>query len=326
MALAAPAGLPAATSFASVSPVETQNTATMSETITSVGQDNSLADTEKLCLDDNFGRSRLKKLLQSQRKVILTFDDGPHPHSTPYILDILKQRNLKAVFFILGLQANKFPNLVKRIHEEGHIIGNHTYGHKNLATMSPEAIEKEIEKTSNLLEKITGERPKYLRPPYGATNKKVIEVVNKAGMKIVLWTVDTRDWRSKSEKAILNEIDRQLSISKGKLKGGAILMHDIYPATVKALGPVLDKLAANDYKIAAINKLGSTEEEFWAVKSPVMSKGSICTRHADPEISHNPFLISLIKGKKKAKPSHYAMLKAKKEGHLLLYLAKTEIK
>lgn len=323
-ALTIPTILPAATSFASISPVETKSAVDKSESLATAEQEEDLAGSEQLCVDTNFGRTRLKELLQDTRKVVLTFDDGPHPTTTPYILDILKKRNIKAIFFVLGLQANKYPELVKRIHDEGHIVGNHTYGHKNLAAMSPTEIKKEIMKSSNLIEKITGEKPTFLRPPYGACNKKVIATVNEAGMHTVLWTVDTRDWKSKNEKSILSEVDRQLAISKGNFRGGAILMHDIYPSTVRALGPVLDKLASNDYKVAAINNLGNTEAEFWSVKAPVISKNYV-VKHINPEVSGNPFMISILKEKKKTKPSHMAMLKAQKEGNLIIFLTTSGI-
>ena len=101
-------------------------------------------------------------------------------------------------------------------------------------------------------------------------------------------------------------------------------MHDIYPSTVRALGPVLDKLASNDYKVAAINNLGNTEAEFWSVKAPVISKNYV-VKHINPEVSGNPFMISILKEKKKTKPSHMAMLKAQKEGNLIIFLTTSGI-
>ena len=322
--LSIPAVLPADTSFASVSPVENKSEVVMADSLDASEQEVPFVSSEQLCVDSNFGRTRLKSLLHDQRRVVLTFDDGPHPNTTPHVLDILRKRNLKAVFFLLGVQAKKYPNIVKRIHDEGHIIGNHTYGHKNLSAMSPKEISNEIEKASSLLENITGERPKYLRPPYGASCKKVVNAVNEAGMKIVLWTVDTRDWSSKNEKAILKEIDKQLHLVKGNPIGGAILMHDIYPSTVRALDKILDKLATSEYKVTALNNLGNTESEFWSAKYPVMSKEFEPITHADPEICQNPYMISLLKERPKTKPSHIAMLKAKREGALLLFLAQAD--
>ena len=320
VALTIPTILSAATSYASVSPIGNPSSATKAESLTAEVQEDNLEKSDQLCIDTNLGRTRLKELLLNKRGVALTFDDGPNHHTTPYILDILKKRHLKAVFFVLGVQANKYPDIVKRIHDEGHIVGNHTYGHKNLAKLKPAAIKKEIESTNKLIEKITGTKPKFIRPPYGSVNKAVVEAINEEGMSMVLWTVDTKDWHSKNEKAVLKEVDRQLHISSGKCIGGAILMHDIYPSTVRALDPVLDKLASNNYKVYSVDNLGNTESDFWSVKAPIF-----CTRpislHADPEISRNPLMITLLKDKPKEKVSQMGMLKARKEGNLLIYLA-----
>ncbi|MBQ3644395.1 MAG: polysaccharide deacetylase family protein [Candidatus Riflebacteria bacterium] len=320
MALTIPTILSAATSFASVSPIETKSAVSNTESPSDTNMEENLINSDQLCIDTNLGRSRLKELLLEKRAVALTFDDGPHPLTTPHILDILKKRHVKATFFVLGIQAKKYPELIKRIYDEGHIVGNHTYSHKNLSKLKTAAIKNEIENTNKLIEKITGEKPKYIRPPYGAINKTVISAIKDAGMSMVLWTVDTRDWHSKNEKSVLKEVDRQLHISKGDYIGGAILMHDIYPSTVRSLDPVLDKLAANEYKVYSINNLGNSESDFWSVKTPIICKKPISI-HANPEISKNPLMISLLKEKPKEKVTQLGMLKARKEGNLLIYLA-----
>ena len=321
LALAIPTILSAATSFASVSPVETKSAVSNSETLDSNNKTTNSVQTYK---ETNLDRERLKALLKEKREVVLTFDDGPSPHTTPHILDILKKRHLRAAFFVLGVQANKYPDIIKRMYEEGHIIGNHTYAHKNLAKLKPAQIKKEIESTNNLIEKITGERPIFLRPPYGAINKSVVAAIKEEKMNMVLWTVDTRDWKSKNEKAILKEVDKQLHISDGKHIGGAILMHDIYPTTVTALNLVLDKLSVNDYKIYAIDNLGNTESDFWNTKSPTMCKSHLEKVPVDPEVCGNQIIISILKEKPKEKITKIGMIKARKEGNLMLYLAMTK--
>ena len=321
MALTIPTILSAATSFASVSPVGNQSAVSNNESFTSNALEGDINNSDQLCIDTNLGRTRLKNLLLNKKGVVLTFDDGPNPNTTPHILDILKKRNLKATFFVLGVQANKHPEIVKRIHDEGHIVGNHTYGHKNLAKLKQAEIKKEIEKNNILIEKITGEKPKFIRPPYGSVNKHVVEVIKELDMNMVLWTVDTRDWQSKNEKSVLKEVDRQLHISNGESIGGAILMHDIYPSTVRALDPVLDKLAANSYKVYTVNNLGNTESDFWSVKAPVICKRPLGAFHVNPEISGNKLMVSILKEKPKEKYTHMGMLKARKEGNLLVYMA-----
>lgn len=320
--LTIPAVLSAATSFASVSAIENPSTVNKTETLIASEQEDSLIDSEQLCVNNFYGRTRLKELLHNQNKVILTFDDGPSPNTTPYVLDALRARNIKAIFFVLGLQANKHPELVKRIHEEGHIVGNHTYHHKNLAKMTKAQVKKEIDMCSDLIEKITGERPRYFRPPFGAIGKTVTAAATEAGVNVVLWTVDTRDWKSRNEHAVLKEVDKQLGISSNHKHGGAILMHDIYGSTVRSLGPVLDKLAANEIKVASIDKLANTASDFWAVKAPVVFTSPIGRRHINPELSGNPLMIAMLTEKPKARPSSAAMLRASREGSLFLYLAK----
>ena len=184
VAMAMPTILSAATSFASVSPVENKSVASNAESINSTLQEENINNNDQLCIDTNLGRTRLKELLLNRRGAVLTFDDGPHPNTTPHILDILKKRNLKATFFVLGLQAKKYPEIIKRIHDEGHIVGNHTYGHKDLTKLKPAQIKTEIENTNNLIEKITGEKPKFIRPPYGAVNHKVSDAINEAGKRM----------------------------------------------------------------------------------------------------------------------------------------------
>ncbi len=285
-------------------------------------------DPEEIILNDNlaqiggyFSRPRLLKLLGGSRRVILTFDDGPHPRTTPQVLEILRRRNLKAIFFVLGVQAQKYPEIVKQIHDDGHLIGNHSYSHKNLAQLSDEKLADEIGKTSRLIESITGYRPEFLRPPYGAMNRNVLKVANNEGMSIVLWTVDPKDWHSKNELAVLRQIDRQMGIGGGETRGGAILLHDIYPSTVRALEPMLDRLATHEYRITSIDRLDNTAASFWAAKEPNLSRQTIVKVNFNPDNSGNLFLINILKEKKKAEVTPMALLKAHKGGRMLLFLA-----
>ena len=290
---------------------------------------NKYTGSEENFINDNFaslgayyGRPSLLKLLGGSRKVILTFDDGPHPRTTPQVLEILRRRNVKAIFFVLGLQAQKFPELVKQIYDEGHIIGNHSFGHKNLAQLSEEKLREEIGKTSRLIESITGKRPEYLRPPYGAMNKNVLRVAQSEGMKIVLWTVDPKDWQSKNEIAILKSLDRQLGFNNGDFRGGAVLLHDIYPSTVRALQPMLDRMATHEYLITSIDKLDAGSAGFWAAASPSLLRSSFFYKAFDPEVTGNQLLVSMFKKKPRVEKSHMAILKAHKSGNLLAYLIK----
>ncbi len=284
-------------------------------------------DPEETILNDNmaqiggyFSRPKLLKLLGGSRRVILTFDDGPHPRTTPQILEILKRRNLKAIFFVLGLQAQKYPEIVRQIYADGHIIGNHSYGHKNLAQLSEAKLREELGRTSRLIESITGQRPEYLRPPYGAMNRNVLKVANEEGMSIVMWTIDPKDWQSKNELSVQRNVDRQLGIG-GDRRGGAILLHDIYPSTVRALEPVLDRLATHEYRMTSIDKLDSSAATFWAAREPNLLRHASFRREFNPEHTGNHLLVNLLKENKKTELSPMAMLKAHRSGNLLMYLA-----
>jgi len=290
-----------------------------------------LTDPEEVLLDESiahldgyFSRHRLTKMLSGSRRIILTFDDGPHPKTTPQILEILRRRNLKAVFFVLGIQAEKHPELLKQIHDEGHIIGNHSFSHKNLARISPEKLEEELVRTSNIIERVTGKKPEYMRPPYGSMNKQVVSAVHRLGMKIVLWTIDPKDWQHKNETGIVRSLERQLGFGKGDLRGGAILLHDIYPSTVRALEPLLDKLSANEFNISSIDRLDDRNTGFWASTSPQLLKGSVFERRFDVETSGHRVLIGMF-SPKRSERSSMALLKAHRNGNLLAYLVKNPL-
>lgn len=270
-------------------------------------------------LDGYFSRSKLTKLLSGSRRIVLTFDDGPHPKTTPQILEILRRRNLKAIFFVLGIQAEKYPELLKQIHDEGHIIGNHSFSHKNLARISSEKLEEELVRTSNIIERVTGRKPEYMRPPYGAMNKQVVSAVHRLGMKIVLWTVDPKDWQQKNETGIVRSLERQLGFGKGDPRGGAVLLHDIYPSTVRALEPFLDSLSAHEFKISSIEKLDEGSAGFWAACPPHLLKTSVFERKFHVETSGHKLLIGMLQPQKNQRSS-MALLKAHRNGNLLAYL------
>ncbi len=183
---------------------------------------------------------------EDTKKVALTFDDGPHYKYTPMLLDELKKRDVKATFFVLGMNAETNYEIVKRMAEEGHVIGNHTYSHKNLFCLKEEAIKKEIMKTNDIIETLTGSSPKYFRPSYGNYNSNI---VNLANMQVVLWNVDSLDWKSKNSNRITNRVLNKVQ------DGSIILMHDIYKSSVKAAIKIIDKLQSEGYKFVTVEEL-----------------------------------------------------------------------
>ncbi|WP_406601058.1 polysaccharide deacetylase family protein [Lysinibacillus louembei] len=186
-----------------------------------------------------------------QKVLALTFDDGPHQAYTSEILDLLALHGAKATFFIIGENAKKNPALVERIDEEGHEIANHTYTHP-LKTTVPKLIE-EIEQTSELLEQITGNRPKLFRPVGGQYTDAMIDAIAEEGYKVVMWSwhLDTEDWKEPG-------VGKILQIVNSAKEGDVILFHDgggNRQQTVEALKQALPQLKEQGYTFVTISEL-----------------------------------------------------------------------
>jgi peptidoglycan-N-acetylglucosamine deacetylase len=162
------------------------------------------------------------------RKVALTFDDGPSRQHTGTLLDFLKGANIKAVFFVLGslVATAEGKKLMQRAHAEGHLIGNHSYTHPDLTTLSRAKVESELRRTHDLIVGIAG-KCIYFRPPYGATNATVRSVAAQLGYHTILWNVDTLDWKMKDNRWVNH------AISQIKARSNCLVLnHDIHPSTV----------------------------------------------------------------------------------------------
>lgn len=180
------------------------------------------------------------------RKVVaLTFDDGPHEEITPKVLDILKEEGVQATFFLMGEKVEECPKLVKRMMKEGHAVGNHTYSHVDLSSLSTQQAKEEIEHAQEIIEKITGETPILLRPPFG----KVRENEVPEELLEVEWNVDTLDWTGSSAGQILNRVQKQLK------PGAIILMHDQYQGTVEALRDLIRQVRQQGYEFVTVEDL-----------------------------------------------------------------------
>ncbi|AEY66855.1 putative xylanase/chitin deacetylase [Clostridium sp. BNL1100] len=178
--------------------------------------------------------------------VALTFDDGPHPQYTVQILNSLKKYNGHATFFVVGNRAEKFPAVIKQISQNGNQIGNHTYSHTKLTKLSEAGIKKEIKKTSDILQNIIQKKPSIIRPTYGSVNNRV---KSSAGAPLILWSIDTLDWKTKSKTTTVNKV-------VGKVKDGDIvLMHDLYKPTAQAAEAIIQNLTAKGYKLVTIDEL-----------------------------------------------------------------------
>ena len=184
--------------------------------------------------------------MEDRKKIALTFDDGPHPYYTEQLLDGLKERNVKVTFFVLGKHAEEYPDLVQRMNDEGHLIGNHTYSHIQLNKQNRDAFKEELVKTSELIESLTGQEVQYVRPPYGTWDKKFEEELN---MFPVLWTIDPLDWSSSNVAGIVQKVT-----AKAK-ENSIILMHDEYKTTVTAVFQIIDELQEEGYEFVTVDEL-----------------------------------------------------------------------
>ncbi|OGC23646.1 hypothetical protein A2291_03995 [candidate division WOR-1 bacterium RIFOXYB2_FULL_42_35] len=190
--------------------------------------------------------------LNHPKQVALTFDDGPYPVFTEKVLDILKAENVKATFFVVGKRIEENPQILARISQEGHQIGNHTYNHTKITWINEQKLLLELTKTNALIKELTGQECYLFRPPYGTINKAKIKTLEKAGYKIILWSVNADDYYH-----LKTGIRKSNSIIKriiSKTKGDdIILMHDKSKETVAALPRIITRLKKQGYKFVVLN-------------------------------------------------------------------------
>lgn len=183
---------------------------------------------------------------RDNKKIALTFDDGPHPYYTRQLLKGLKERNAKATFFLTGKNVEAYPDIVKEMYEDGHLIGNHTYNHTQLSSRNEEEFKQEIIKTNEVIKEVTGEDTIYIRPPYGSWNK---EFEKELSMFPVLWTVDPLDWCSSDVSCIVKNVCSKVD------ENDIILMHDQYKTTVTAALKIVDRLTEEGYEFVTVDEL-----------------------------------------------------------------------
>ncbi|HET8844114.1 MAG TPA: polysaccharide deacetylase family protein [Ktedonobacteraceae bacterium] len=187
-------------------------------------------------------------------EVALTFDDGPSPAYTPRVLDILKQFNIHATFFDVGNLVETYPDLALQEFKAGHTVGNHTWSHPDLPTLSQKDVTTQLQQTSDALKKAIGVSPVFMRPPYGDINDNVLQVINNFALSTVIWNVDPEDWALPGTPAI---VSRVLS---GVSNGSIVLMHDgggVREQTVQALPTIIEQLRARGYKFVTLSELAA---------------------------------------------------------------------
>lgn len=195
------------------------------------------------------------------KKICLTFDDGPHKVFTPIILDILKQYNIKATFFIVGNRVSDNKDIIKRIIDEGHDIGNHSYNHERFSEMSDQDIFDTINNTNNILNKYFNYTPKYVRAPYGkgCKDERIISIFKKLNLIHIFWNIDSKDWDKQNNYDVI--IDNVLfGLSKSIINKSIILFHDCSSnyeenetMTIKALRKLIPILI-NKYQFVKLHE------------------------------------------------------------------------
>ena len=183
---------------------------------------------------------------EEEKKIALTFDDGPHPYYTEQLLDGLKERGVVVTFFVTGEHAQLHPDIIERMSEEGHLIGNHTYSHMQLTSRNREEFKEELIKTNEIIMEITGQEVIFVRPPYGDWDKSFEAELN---MFPVLWTIDPRDWCSSNVGCITERVLDKAGENE------IILMHDYYGTSVTAALKVVDELLEEGYMFVTVEEI-----------------------------------------------------------------------
>lgn len=204
-------------------------------------------------------RGTIYRVNAFDKVVALTFDDGPSPIWTPKVLDELKKAGLKATFFMIGEYVKRYPQIVKRAQEEGHEIENHSYDHHVLIYYKMDELEREIKDTEEVIKNTTGQITKYFRPPKAWLTTKEKKKIREMGYKVILWTLNSKDWVTFDDKYIVKYIVHNVR------PGDIILFHDgggVFTTeggdrteTVKTIPRLVEKLKGKGYKFVTITEL-----------------------------------------------------------------------
>lgn len=182
------------------------------------------------------------------KRIALTFDDGPYPEITPAILKALEEADVKATFFVVGWRVYEYHDIFTTMNEKGHEVGNHSYDHPHLTSLTAEEIASQLKKTNYAVQKYSGKKPVYLRPPYGSYNDLVLEIVAENDMKVVLWSLNPEDWASPGVDVIISRVLEQAS------DGSVVLLHDTWQ-TAQMLPELITTLKERGYVFVTLSEL-----------------------------------------------------------------------
>jgi peptidoglycan/xylan/chitin deacetylase (PgdA/CDA1 family) len=181
--------------------------------------------------------------------IALTFDDGPMP-DTARLLKTLKAKNVRATFFLVGQMVAEHPELVRQELADGHELGDHSWNHANLPTLSTAGVRSQVTRTQEAVRKATGGVvPQIFRPPYGATNGRVTAIARQFKMPQILWEVDPLDWRDRNTPTVERRVIREAR------RGDIVLMHDIHPTSVSAVPTIIDRLSKEGFTFVTVSEL-----------------------------------------------------------------------
>ena len=188
---------------------------------------------------------KVEKRPSNYKKIALTFDDGPGYYSDE-LLDFLKDRGIHCTFFMVGNLVSSYSKQVKRMYDEGHELGNHSYTHAQLTKLSADGVRAEIRKCDDAIYDATGVYPTVMRPPYGATNNTVLANIP---YPVILWNVDTLDWKYRDADYVAEQV------YKGAGSGNIILCHEIHKTTIAGVKTAIDRLLAEGWKFVTVTEL-----------------------------------------------------------------------
>ncbi len=194
----------------------------------------------------------------TEKVVALTFDDGPHPRYTDEILAILKNEGIRATFFAIGSNIMVYPDVMRRVIDAGHEIGNHTYHHPIVKKTSAAEIEEEIRMTDAILQELGCVASGLFRPPQGMFSPELPAVLKKNQKTAILWNIDTRDWEHRSSKDILTDIEKNLC------GGDIILFHDYISGentTIPAIKKLIPMLKNRGYQFVTVSELLALKDQ-----------------------------------------------------------------
>ena len=197
-----------------------------------------------------------RKCLVSGKFIAMTFDDGPHPTNTPRLLNILRERNIKATFYVIGQSIAAHPNVLRQTVNEGHEIGNHTQTHRLLTQLGDDALRWEIQQCDRAIQAAAPCTVRTMRPPYGALSQRQRAILyHEFGYPTILWSVDPMDWKKPGPSVVANRIIRNTT------PGAIVLAHDLHASTVSAMPAALDELLYQGYKFVTVSQLLSLQAE-----------------------------------------------------------------